>query len=97
MDVVIVTAKGMVKRTPADDYRQQGRGGSGIGAIGLGDGDQVVAALSLGPAGSVMLVTASGSSIRFAASELRSMGRTAQGVRGIRLKDGDKVVAAVAL
>jgi len=97
MDVVIVTAKGMVKRTPLEDYRQQGRAGAGIAAIGLADGDQVVAALPLGAAQSVMLVTARGTSIRFAASELRAMGRTAQGVRGIRLKEGDKVVAAAAL
>ncbi len=97
MDVVIVTAKGVVKRSSADEYRQQGRGGSGITAIGLGDGDQVVAALALGAAGSIMVVTARGTAIRFGASELRSMGRTAQGVRGINLKDGDKVVAAIAL
>jgi DNA gyrase subunit A len=97
MDVVIVTANGMVKRTAANDYRQQGRGGSGIGAIGVAPGDRVVAVLSLGSAQSVMLVTAGGTAIRFAASELRSMGRTAQGVRGIRLKDGDKVVAAAAV
>jgi DNA gyrase subunit A len=97
MDVVIVTAKGMVKRTSADEYRQQGRGGSGITGISVGDGDHVVAAVALGAAGSIMVVTAGGTAIRFAASELRSMGRSAQGVRGIRLKDGDKVVAAVAV
>ena len=97
MDIVIVSANGMVKRTSANEYRQQGRGGAGIGAIGLAPGDRVVAVLSLGMAQSVMIVTAGGTSIRFFASELRTMGRTAQGVRGIRLKDGDKVVSAAAV
>jgi DNA gyrase subunit A len=97
MDVVIVTANGNVKRTAVDQYRQQGRGGSGIAAIGVAPGDRVVGAVKLAMEQSVMVVTASGTAIRFAASELRAMGRGAQGVRGIRLKDGDKVVAVVAL
>jgi DNA gyrase subunit A len=97
MDVVLVTANGMVKRTNADDFRQQGRGGGGITAMGVADGDKVVGAVKLGLEQSVMVVTAGGSAIKFAAGDLRSMGRTAQGVRGIRLKDGDKVVAVIAL
>jgi DNA gyrase subunit A len=97
MDVVIVTANGMVKRTSVDEFRQQGRGGGGIAAMGVGPGDRVVGAVKLQMEQSVMVVTQSGTAIRFAASELRSMGRTAQGVRGIRLKDGDKVVAVAAL
>jgi DNA gyrase subunit A len=97
MDVVLVTAKGMVKRTSVDEFRQQGRGGGGIGAMGVAAGDQVVGAVKLSMEQSVMVVTAGGTAIRFAASELRTMGRNAQGVRGIRLKEGDKVVAVVAL
>jgi len=95
MDVVLVTKKGMIKRTAVDEFRQQGRGGGGVAAMGLADGDEVVGAAAL-TAGSVMVVTASGKAIRFAADELRQMGRGAQGVRGIRLSDGDRVVAVVA-
>jgi DNA gyrase/topoisomerase IV subunit A len=97
MDVVLVTAKGMVKRTSVDEFRQQGRGGGGIAAMGVAPGDRVVGAVALGNALSVMVVTAGGTAIRFSASELRAMGRGAQGVRGIRLKDGDEVVAVAAL
>ena len=97
MDVVLVTSKGMVKRTSVEEFRQQGRGGGGITAMGVGDGDCVVGAVKLGMEQSVMVVTAKGAAIRFAAGDLRSMGRSAQGVRGIRLKEGDKVVAVVAL
>jgi DNA gyrase subunit A len=90
MDVVLVTANGMVKRTNVDEFRQQGRGGGGITAMSVGPGDKVVGAVALA-------ATAGGTAIRFSAADLRSMGRTAQGVRAIRLKEGDKVVGVVAL
>lgn len=96
MDVVFVTKSGMVKRTKAEEFREQGRGGGGITAVGVGDGNQVVGAVALSGQ-SVMVVTAGGTAIRFSAQELRAMGRGAQGVRGIRLKEGDKVVAVVAV
>ena len=97
MEVVLVTASGMVKRTSVEEFRQQGRGGGGITAMSVADGDKVVGAVALGVAKSVMVVTAGGTAIRFAAEELRVMGRGAQGVRAIRLKDGDKVVAVTAV
>lgn len=97
MDVVIVTAMGMVKRTSADEFRQQGRGGGGITAMGVAAGDKVVGAAKLSMEQGIMVVTAGGTAIKFAASDLRQMGRGAQGVRAIRLKEGDRVVAVVAL
>jgi DNA gyrase subunit A len=97
MDVVLVTKNGMVKRTAADEFRTQGRGGGGIAAMGVAAGDAVVGAVALGNAQSVMVVTAGGTAIRFSAADLRQMGRGAQGVRAIRLKDNDKVVAVAAV
>ena len=96
MDVVIVTAMGMVKRTSADEFRQQGRGGGGITAMGVAAGDKVVGVAKLASEQGVMVVTAGGTAIKFAASDLRQMGRGAQGVRAIRLKAGATVVAVVA-
>ena len=96
MDVVFVTKSGMVKRTSAEEFRKQGRGGGGVTAMGVGPGDAVVDAVALGNAQGVMVVTAGGAAIHFAAAELRAMGRGAQGVRAIRLKEGDSVVAVVA-
>jgi len=96
MDVVLVTKNGMVKRTSVEEFRKQGRGGGGIGAMSVADGDAVVGAVALN-AQTVMVVTAGGAAIRFAAEELRQMGRGAQGVRAIRLKDGDKVVAVISV
>jgi len=97
MDVVFVTKNGMVKRTSADEFRAQGRGGGGVTAMGVGEGDAIVGAVALGAAKGVMVVTAGGTAIHFAAQELRAMGRGAQGVRGIRLKEGDSVAAVIAV
>lgn len=97
MDVVIVTASGMVKKTSAEEFRAQGRGGGGIGAMNVAAGDAVAGAVKLGNEQNVMIITAGGQAIKFAAADLRSMGRGAQGVRSIRLKEGDKVVAVIAL
>ncbi len=97
MDVVIVTANGMVKRTAADEFRVQGRGGGGITAMGVAEGDQVVGAVRLANEQAIMVVTSGGTAIKFEAADLRTMGRGAQGVRAIRLKEGEKVAAVIAL
>jgi DNA gyrase subunit A len=87
----------MVKKTDAEEFRAQGRGGGGVTAMNVADGDAVIGAVKLGNEQSVMVITASGAAIKFAAADLRSMGRGAQGVRAIRLKEGDKAVAVIAL
>ena len=97
MDVVLVTKNGMVKRTSADEFRVQGRGGGGVGAMNLAEGDAIVGAAALGGAATVMVVTKKGTAIRFSVEDVRQMGRGAQGTRAIRLAEGDSVVAVVTL
>ena len=97
MDVVLVTKMGMVKRTAVDEFRVQGRGGGGVGAMSLADGDKIVGAAVLDKATSVMVITKGGTAIRFSVDDLRQMGRGAQGTRAIRLDEGDAVAAVVAV
>ncbi len=98
MDVVLVTKNGMVKRTSVDEFRLQGRGGGGIAAMSVAEGDQIVGAVALaGNSQSVMVVTKRGTAIRFSTEDVRQMGRGAQGTRAIRLQDGDEVVSVVAV
>ena len=98
MDVVLVTQGGMVKRTSVDEFRLQGRGGGGVAAMSVAEGDEIVAIAPLGAkAKSVMVVTKEGTAIRFAVEDVRQMSRNAQGTRAIRLQEGDEVVAVVAL
>jgi len=97
MDVILVTKNGMVKRTSVEDFRLQGRGGGGVAAMSLAEGDAIVAAAAMSSASSVMVVTKKGTAIRFSVDDVRQMGRGAQGTRAIRLQDGDEVVSVVSL
>ncbi len=65
---------------------------SGIIAIRLDSGDQLISALATGKGDEVMVATAEGQSIRFKESDIREMGRTAGGVRGIKLGKADEVI-----
>ena len=97
MDVVLVTKNGMVKRTNVEDFRRQGRGGGGVAAMSLAEGDVIVGAAAMGNASDIMVVTKKGTAIRFSVDDVRQMGRGAQGTRAIRLQEGDTVIAVVAL
>ncbi len=92
-DVFFATANGTVKKTPLSAYSRPRP--SGIIAIDLREGDQLVnVALTHGQS-DVMLFTDTGKVLRFPETEVRDMGRSACGVRGIRLGDGQKVIALI--
>jgi DNA gyrase subunit A len=65
---------------------------NGINAIGIDQGDELVAARITDGNQIVFLATHEGMAIRFDESHVRPMGRTAYGVRGIDLEKGDYVV-----
>src|SRR6059036_3182263 len=90
--VFFVTRQGKVKKTDLDAYSHPRAGG--IQAIGLEDGDEVIAVRRTDGQREVMIATKAGMSIRFAEDEVRPMGRGAAGVRGIDVEEGDEVIAA---
>ena len=61
---------------------------AGIIALGIEDGDELIAARLTDGKSHVLLSTAQGMAIRFEESDVRPMGRTAYGVKGITLEDG---------
>jgi DNA gyrase subunit A len=89
--VVMGTACGVVKKTALSAFANPRAGG--IIAMGVEEGDSVIAARVSDGAGEVFIGTRRGMSIRFKETDVRSMGRTAYGVRGIALRDGDAAVA----
>ena len=94
--LLVVTEKGMGKRTPVDEYRVQGRGGKGIITQDVTPKTgAVVSVLEVVPEDEVMLITKGGTAIRCPVGEIREIGRNTQGVRCINL-DGDDRVTAVA-
>ena len=90
-DLVFATRRGVVKRTPLLEY--QNLTSSGLIAIHLQQGDDLIAVATAAPGDDVVLATRQGKTIRFALAEVRATGRASQGVRGIRLKEGDAVVS----
>jgi len=88
--LMLATKQGQVKKMAIDSFKDVRR--SGIIAIKLARGDQLMGALMTQKGDEVMMATELGQSIRFKGSDVRTMGRTAGGVRGIKLTKGDSVM-----
>ncbi len=88
--LLLATRRGEVKKTTADNFAAVRS--SGLIAMDLEPGDELVAACLATDKDDVLLVTAQGQAIRFAVSDLRAASRTSGGVRGIRLEASDQVV-----
>jgi len=88
--IMTATAQGVIKKTDLMEYSRPRSGG--IIAMGLNDGDRLIATAITTGQEEVFLSTRQGMSIRFHEEDVRSMGRAAVGVRGIDLEEGDMVV-----
>ena len=91
VDVFFATRHGTVKKTLLGDFQNVNR--SGIRAINIDDGDELVGVRLVKPSDDVIMLTKGGRAMRFAAADVRRMGRAATGVRGIRLIGDDQVVS----
>jgi DNA gyrase subunit A len=93
--VIMVTRKGMIKKTDLMSFSRPRSGG--IIATHIQEGDELIAAdVTLGER-DIFLGTRDGLSIRFKEKDIREMGRMAQGVKGIRLSPSDWVVGVEVL
>jgi DNA gyrase subunit A len=93
-DVMVATGGGYAKRTPADQYPVQGRGGRGVLTARITDSrGELVGALMVHPEDEVFAITSSGGVIRTSAGEVKLSGRQTMGVRLMNLASGDSVVA----
>jgi DNA gyrase subunit A len=88
--IVMATRNGIIKKTELMQFANPRA--SGIIAIGIEDGDRLIAAALTDGASDIFLATKQGQAIRFNESEVRAMGRQAVGVWGIDLEKGDAVV-----
>jgi DNA gyrase subunit A len=95
--LVLATRKGLVKKTALTEY-DNGRS-SGLIAINLREGDELIAAALISAEDDLLLVSRGAQSIRFQADDeaLRPMGRATSGVMGIRLREGDELLAMQAV
>jgi DNA gyrase subunit A len=91
--LITATARGLVKKTPLEQYSRPRAGG--IIAVGLDEGDRLVGVSLVRQGQHIVLGTRSGMSLRFDEADARAMGRSAVGVWGIRPEDGDEVCSMV--
>ena len=89
--VFFATRRGQVKKTALEAYSRPRA--SGIIAIDIRDGDELVDVEIVGDEEQIMLFADSGKAIRFQGGDVREMGRGAAGVRGIRVADDQNVIA----
>jgi DNA gyrase subunit A len=89
--VVMGTRKGTVKKTDLSAFSNPRP--SGLIAMGIEEGDAVIAVEVSDGAEQILIGTRNGMAIRFNETDVRPMGRSAYGVRGISLRDDDEVVA----
>jgi len=88
--LVLVTKHGLIKRTEAKLFAKVRS--TGIRAITLNEGDELIYCLLSSGDDSIVLASAKGQGIRFHEAEVRSMGRQAAGVRGMKLRAGDSII-----
>ena len=86
----MATKKGLVKKTPLEEYENVRK--TGLAAIALRDNDELIEVKTTDNEKEIILVTKFGQCIRFKENDVRTTGRVSMGVRGINLLDGDEVV-----
>jgi len=88
--LLMATCRGEIKKTPVNSFVSVRS--SGLIAMDLEEGDELVAVRLATDKDDIILVTEKGQSIRFPVSSLRASSRTSGGVCGIRLATDDRVV-----
>ena len=86
----MATKKGLVKKTPIQDYANVRK--TGLAAITLREDDELIEVKATDNERDIILVTKYGQCIRFNESDVRPTGRTSMGVRGMNLGDRDEIV-----
>ncbi len=89
-NLIMCTVRGVVKKTPFEQY--QNVRSSGLITINLDQGDELKWIRLTNGDDEVIISTSQGQAIRFHEKGVRAMGRTARGVRGIRLRPNDYVI-----
>lgn len=92
---LFVTSKGIVKKTPVEEFENVRK--NGIYAIKINEDDYLVNVFLTTGKDQILLFTRKGNTIRFKEEDVRPMGRLAQGVIGIKLRKNDSVIGGVIL
>ena len=90
-NLVMVTKKGTIKKTPLSEFDTNRK--AGLIAITLKEGDKLISVAQAVGNDNIYVVTKEGKAIAFSEDDVRPMGRNAGGVRAILLEGEDEVVS----
>ena len=89
--LIMATKRGTIKKTLINAYTNIRK--SGIQAITLREGDELIDVMISDNTDNIMLITKNGYGIKFRETDVRETGRSAMGVKGIELNSGDEVIS----
>jgi len=96
--ILVITEKGFGKRTNAEEYRCQSRGGKGVLNIRVTERNgSVVGFRQVGEDEQILMITDHGRLIRMPVAQISKIGRVTQGVKLMNLNEGEKVVDVAVL
>lgn len=94
--IILCTKKGIIKKTPLEDFSRPRQ--NGVNAITIIEGDQLLEARLTDGQSEVMLAVKSGRAIRFPEEKVRATGRGAIGVQGIEVEENsDEVIGMITI
>ncbi len=89
--LVMVTKKGVIKKTKLDEFANVRR--NGLNAINLDESDDLLAVDLSDGSRDIILASLNGMAVHFNETDVRPMGRNARGVRAMTLENGDSIIA----
>mgnify|MGYP000076625385 CR=1 FL=1 len=96
--LLVVSEKGLGKRSPLSEYPTHGRGGKGVKTLQItSKTGSLIAMKAVAEEDDLIITTAAGVTIRMPVSDISVLGRATQGVKMIRLDEGDKIADVAAL
>jgi DNA gyrase subunit A len=92
--ILVVSEKGLGKRTDIEEYRITNRGGKGVKAMNITEKTgKLVGLLAVETTDDLIITCVSGVTIRMNVSAIREAGRATQGVKLINIDEGDEIAA----
>jgi DNA gyrase subunit A len=96
-ELLVLSKMGYGKKSSIDEYKVQGRGGSGIKTANVTSktGELMAARVVSEAESELVVISKKGQVIRTELSQIPTLGRSTQGVRIMKLREGDSIAAVV--
>ena len=93
--VVLVTKRGILKRTCLTDFANSRSRNKGLIAINFKEGDGLLDAVLTDGNAQIFIAARNGRCVRFDENAARELGRASMGVRGINIEEDDEVIGMI--